>query len=133
MPETIRSEINVTPLVDVCLVLLIIFLVVTPMITESVALPRTKAPSRKPDDGRQVSLVVSYSPSPVISIDDERLSKAGATARLAKIYRRSPGKAVVVKADRRLRWGDVKGALKMTNRAGFESVGVIAEKKVRAK
>src|SRR5881396_1195922 len=58
----IRGDINVTPLVDVVLVLLIIFMVVTPMIASGVAvdLPRTAHHARKPDDGKDIIVSVTW-------------------------------------------------------------------------
>src|SRR6185369_10528696 len=57
----VKADINVTPLVDVVLVLLIIFMVVTPMIASGIAvdLPRTANHSRKPDDGRDIIVSVT--------------------------------------------------------------------------
>src|SRR5262245_62740610 len=57
----VKADINVTPLVDVVLVLLIIFMVVTPMIASGVAvdLPRTQNHSRKPDDGKDIIISIT--------------------------------------------------------------------------
>lgn len=126
----IRSDINVTPLVDVCLVLLIIFMVVTPMLgTAEVTLPQTENPSKKPEEKDQVTLFVGYANPPRLFVGDEAMTKDQFEKRLIETYQRSPNKPVVIKADRRLSWGDVKDVMKITKDAGFENVGLIAERK----
>ncbi len=126
----IRSEINVTPLVDVCLVLLIIFMVVTPMLgTAGVELPKTTDPSRKPEESKQVTIFVTAATPPQLYISDKLMSRDAFERELDDTYQRTPNKPVVIKADRRLSWGDVKEVMKITKDAGFENVGLITEKK----
>jgi biopolymer transport protein TolR len=126
----IRSEINVTPLVDVCLVLLIIFMVVTPMLgTAGVELPQTADPSRKPEDSKQVTIFVAAGNPPQLYLGDQLVTKEQFEHQLDETYQRTPTKPVVIKADRRLTWGNVKDVMRITKDAGFENVGLIAEKK----
>lgn len=126
----IRSEINVTPLVDVCLVLLIIFMVVTPMLgTAGVELPQTQDPSRKPEDPKQVTIFVAATTPPQLYIGEKLMTRDAFEHELDETYQRTPTKPVVIKADRRLSWHEVKEVMKITKDAGFENVGLIAEKK----
>jgi biopolymer transport protein TolR len=108
----VKSDINVTPLVDVVLVLLIIFMVVTPMIASGVAvdLPRTQHHSRKPDDGKDI----------IISITQDKRIYVGAAAvpRLEDLgrvvsneRRKFPDKSIFVKGDSRAPYGSVKAAM----------------------
>jgi biopolymer transport protein ExbD len=125
----IRSDINVTPLVDVCLVLLIIFMVVTPMLgTAEVSLPQADDPSKKPEEDKQVTLFVASNP-PGLFVGDKKFTKDQFEKELDEIYQRSPNKPIVIKADKRLNWGDVRDVMKIVKDAGFENVGLIAEKK----
>ena len=93
MKERLRADINVTPLVDVCLVLLIIFMVVTPMIVERVELPRTAQPDeRKPKRSEQIRLVVGY-PRAELWLEDQIVEESVLVDTLKEIKARSPGKA----------------------------------------
>jgi biopolymer transport protein ExbD len=120
----IRSEINVTPLVDVCLVLLIIFMVVTPMLTDGgdIALPETIAPDRLPETSRQLDVAidrggqvfVAHRPVPV-----DRLQVV-----LQDLYERSPDRRVVIAADARLAYDQVRHLMRMLNRVGWRGAGI---------
>jgi biopolymer transport protein TolR len=130
----IRSEINVTPLVDVCLVLLIIFMVVTPMLgTGDIALPKTDQPSKKPEDQKQIVLNVKYGSPPVLGIHDDSgdntYSVADFEKKLDEDYQRNSTRPVVIKADERLAWKDVRDVMRVAKDAGFENVGLITDKK----
>src|SRR5256885_9928348 len=99
----VRSEINVTPLVDVVLVLLIIFMVVTPMLHRGVKveLPETAHHEKKQDSGEL--LVVSIRDDGTY-IETDRLEAAQLTARLAKELK-TISRPVHVRADKSLRYG----------------------------
>ncbi|MGZ8831449.1 MAG: biopolymer transporter ExbD, partial [Thermoanaerobaculia bacterium] len=76
---TVKSDINVTPLVDVCLVLLIIFMVVTPMLQKgvSVQIPQGDNPDKKPESSKQKMISVSYTNPPGYFMDTpKQMSKA---------------------------------------------------------
>jgi biopolymer transport protein ExbD len=128
----IRSEINVTPLVDVCLVLLIIFMVVTPMLgTGDITLPRTDQPSKKPEDEKQIVLNVKYGNPPILGIADQTYSKSDFERVLDEDYQRNSTRPVVIKADARLPWKDVRDVMRIAKDAGFENVGLITDKKTK--
>ncbi len=131
--DKLQSDINVTPLVDVCLVLLIIFMVVTPMLQKgvSVQIPQGDNPDKKPESSKQKLISVSYSTPPGYYLDDPKkpMSKAEFQNVLDELYQRNPSAELVIKADQRLKYGDVKEVFKMTKDAGFQDVGLIAEKK----
>ncbi|HWC65211.1 MAG TPA: biopolymer transporter ExbD [Thermoanaerobaculia bacterium] len=126
----IRSEINVTPLVDVCLVLLIIFMVVTPMLgTGDITLPRTDQPSKKPEDQKQIVINVKYGNPPILGIADQVYSRSDFERVLDEDYQRNSTRPVVIKADTRLAWKDVRDVMRAAKDAGFENVGLITDKK----
>jgi biopolymer transport protein TolR len=127
----LQSDINVTPLVDVCLVLLIIFMVVTPLLQNgvSVQIPQADNPDKKPEGPKQKLIVVQYATPPAYHMDSKQFSKAELQAALDELYQRNPTTDLVIKADQRLKYGDVKEVFKMTKDAGFQDVGLIAEKK----
>jgi biopolymer transport protein TolR len=124
----VNSTINVTPLVDVCLVLLIIFMVVTPMLQKGVPveLPITTNPDKKPDNENQ--MIISIKNDATIYIEQNWVPKNEFVGQLKEMHDRNPSKEILIKADGRLRYKDVKRLMDMINEAGFENVGLITEK-----
>jgi len=119
----VRSDINVTPLVDVVLVLLIIFMVVTPMIASGVAvdLPRTRNHTRSPDDGKQ--LVVSITADKRLYIGATRIDDVHEVARrLADAHRSAPDKPVFIKADARAPYGLARTLMQALHDAAVDDV-----------
>lgn len=119
------AEINVTPLVDVCLVLLIIFMVVTPLVITRVPIELPKAVSaEKTGDGPlQISLKADrtvFVGSNVIRI--EELSDELIRQRAVKL------RPIVVQADKSLAYGDVVSVLDSCRKAGFDEVGLAAQR-----
>ncbi|HYK41002.1 MAG TPA: biopolymer transporter ExbD [Thermoanaerobaculia bacterium] len=130
--DKIQSDINVTPLVDVCLVLLIIFMVVTPLLQNgiSVQLPVTTNPDKKPEGEKQKVITVGYSTPPGYYLGGNNpMSKAELQKQLEELYARAPQTDLVIKADQRLKYGEVKEVMRITKEAGFQNVGLIAQKK----
>lgn len=124
----VRSDINVTPLVDVVLVLLIIFMVVTPMLQKGVPveLPVTKEPGKKPDSENQV--IVSVKSDATIYIEQNWVPKTEFVGQLKEMHERNPSREILIKGDGRLMYKDIKKVMDMINEAGFENVGLITEK-----
>jgi biopolymer transport protein TolR len=127
--QDMKSDINVTPLVDVCLVLLIIFMVVTPMLQKgkAVMLPQTERPDKKPESDKE--LLISVQADKTIFVDTKWFPDKEFAAKMKEIGERSSNKDVLIKADQRLTFGDVKHVMGMIKDAGFEHVGLITEKK----
>jgi len=127
--QDMKSDINVTPLVDVCLVLLIIFMVVTPMLQKgkAVMLPQTERPDKKPESDKE--LLISVQADKTIFIDTKWFPDKEFAAKMKELGERSSNKDVLIKADQRLNFGDVKHVMGMIKDAGFEHVGLITEKK----
>ena len=119
----VKAEINVTPLVDVVLVLLIIFMVVTPLIASGIAvdLPRTAHHARKPDDGKDIIVSITREErvyvgrNPVTRIED-----LGPMMTAEK--RRFPDKSVFLKGDSRAPYGAVRAALHALHEAKIDDV-----------
>jgi biopolymer transport protein TolR len=108
----LKADINVTPLVDVVLVLLIIFMVVTPLIASGVAvdLPRTAHHARKPDDGRDI--IVSVTQDKRFYVGSTRVGRVEELAQAVSAERRRyPDKTVFLKADARVPFGSVRAAM----------------------
>jgi biopolymer transport protein TolR len=119
----IKAEINVTPLVDVVLVLLIIFMVVTPLIASGVAvdLPRTAHHARKPDDGKDI--IVSVTKEEKVYVGRNlvpRPEDLGTVLTAEK--RRFPDKSIFLKGDTRAPYGAVRVALQAMHDAKIDDV-----------
>ena len=125
----VRSDINVTPLVDVCLVLLIIFMVVTPMLQKGVdiSLPETVNPTKMPENAKQLTLAIKQDGS--VFVNQNWVTKENLKNTLAEVHTSTPDKDVVIKADRRLKYKDVRGLMQLVNEVGFSRVGLVTEKR----
>ena len=119
---SVKSEINVTPLVDVVLVLLIIFMVVTPMIASGVQvdLPKTVNHFKKPDDGKDI--IISVTKEKVVYMMANAVKKEDIPRRVEEERRKHPEKTVFVKGDSRTTYGAVREVMELVHKAGIEDV-----------
>jgi biopolymer transport protein ExbD len=124
--QALESNINVTPLVDVCLVLLIIFMVVIPaMITGvPVRLPNVKG-TPVPEAERQLAITVKddgtvYLGSVVVRSDQ-------VDSELQRLHTESPDRAVAVRGDQRVAYGEVARVLGACRAAGYNDVRLISQ------
>jgi biopolymer transport protein TolR len=128
----LRSDINVTPLVDVMLVLLIIFMVVTPMLQrgKDVQLPQVIKPEKQSDDGKDLIVSVEYVRRTATGIDfhiylgsdPTPITEATLSIRLQDELRKDASKEVYLKGDQRLNYGVVRTVMEICHEAGFTQV-----------
>ena len=129
----LNSDINVTPFVDICLVLLIIFMVVTPMLQEGITinLPYAKKSENHPDDDEHavvVAVKTEKNGEQVVFVQKKPVPRDQYQAEMTEIHDRMPNKNILIKADRSMKYGDVRRIMVETNQAGFESVALVTEK-----
>jgi len=120
------SEINVTPMVDVMLVLLVIFMVTAPLLTVGVPvdLPQTSAQTlNKPDE----PLVISVNSQGQVFIQESEVALDALVAKLQAITRAKRDTRIYVRGDRNISYGRVMRVMGMINAAGFSKVALIAE------
>jgi biopolymer transport protein TolR len=120
------SEINVTPLVDVMLVLLVVFMVAAPLLTIGVPvdLPRTAAP---PITDPKEPLVISIDGAGQIFIEDAVIQTEGLVPRLQAITDNNPDALLYVRADKSIDYGRVLEVMSLVSSAGFRKVSLIAQ------
>ena len=120
------SEINVTPLVDVMLVLLIIFMVTAPMMMEGVEvnLPKTTTKSIKT---REDPLILTINKKREIFIENHRITLEDLETKVRKIFMYRREKEVLLKADREVPYGFVIKVVAGVKKAGIDKLGMITE------
>ena len=125
-PEGAISQINVTPLVDVMLVLLVIFMVTAPILQQgvSVNLPKVRTGALA---GDEVQLVVNVERNGKISLNDTRMTPTALGQKLAAIVKQRPDRQVFLRADQDARYGDVVRAIAAVKGAGIERLGMVTE------
>jgi biopolymer transport protein TolR len=122
----LMSEINVTPLVDVMLVLLIIFMVTAPMMMQGmdVQLPQTKS---KAIPSKEERLVISINKAQEIFINQYRVSREELREKLKVLYQNKQEGEVFLRADRSLPYGFVVQVMSDIKNAGIEKLGMVTE------
>ena len=125
----LHADINVTPLVDVCLVLLIIFMVVTPMIVQGVPvhLPAVHNAANVGDATRQ--LPVSVNADGTLYVDSVVIRAEQLAGVLQDRHKEHPDRPVAVRGDKAVKYGEVMKVLSACRAAGFSDVSLIAERK----
>ena len=120
------SQINVTPFVDVMLVLLVIFMVTAPILQQGVAvdLPRAQL---GPLDGQEVPLVVSLTRDGDLYLNDRGLDRVALVEELAEVAARGADEPVYVRADENLPYGEVVSIMAAIREAGIRNVGMVTQ------
>nr|UXE44084.1 biopolymer transport protein ExbD [uncultured bacterium] len=120
------AEINVTPMVDVMLVLLVIFMVAAPLLTVGVPinLPKTSAAELTTP---QHPIIVSMNAQGEYFISDDKVAAIDLKAQLAALAQADPTRIVYVRGDRTIEYGKLMDLLGLVNTAGFAKVSLIAE------
>ena len=120
------SEINVTPFVDVMLVLLVVFMVTAPLLTVGVQvdLPKTKA---QPMTQAEEPLVISIDAEGILYIQDTSVELEQLVPRLVAITQNKPDTRIYVRGDRSVNYGRVMEVMGRVNNAGFTRVALVTE------
>ncbi|MDD5284698.1 MAG: protein TolR [Desulfuromonadaceae bacterium] len=122
----VMAEINVTPLVDVMLVLLVIFMVTAPMMQQGVQVNLPKADSKAMTPAEE-SVVVSVDKSGKIFINKDEIPAGDLRNRLSTIFVSRAKKEVFLKADASVPYGEVVRAMADIKGAGIERLGMVTE------
>jgi len=122
--DQLMSEINVTPFVDVMLVLLIIFMVTAPMMVQGIDVDLPKATS-KALKGSEERLVISIDDTHKVFINDQVVSIEVLTHKLGAILENFDSKNVYLRADKNVPYGIVVNVISKIKQAGVDSLGMI--------
>ena len=127
----VSSDINVTPMVDVMLVLLIIFMVVTPMLQKgvSVDMAPVNSPSQMPDADKEDALLVSITRDGTVYFGTDKITTDNLTTKVKDRLANKQDKRVYVKADMRTRFGGVVQVVDAVRAAGVDDLGLLTEQK----
>ena len=128
----VSSEINVTPMVDVMLVLLIIFMVVTPMLQKGISVDMAKVnnPEQMPDADKEDALLVSITRDGKVYFGSEQVSDVDSlTTKVKDRLTNKADKRVYVKADMRARFGGVVKVVDSVRAAGVDDLGLLTDQK----
>lgn len=120
------SEINVTPLVDVMLVLLIIFMVTTPMLMQGVDVNLPKTDSR-PIKTKEDPLIITIQKDRKILLEDHEMQMEGLETKISKIFENRRDKEVLLRADRDVSYGFVMQVIARVKAGGIDKLGMVTE------
>jgi len=126
------SEINVVPYIDVMLVLLVIFMITTPLLTQGVKvdLPQASAKPIPPSEIKPVVLTVDAKGQYTLNVGENQsqpLDEATIMARVAAVLRHRQGTPILVKGDKGVPYGKVMDGMVLLQAAGAPSIGLITE------
>jgi biopolymer transport protein ExbD/biopolymer transport protein TolR len=127
----VNSDINVTPMVDVMLVLLIIFMVITPMLQKgtSVNMVKTDNPTAMPDADKEDALLVSITHDGTLYFGSDKVSAEKLTDLVKDKLANRTDKRVFVKADARAKYGVVTDVVDNVRSAGVDELGLLTEQR----
>jgi len=125
------SDINVTPLVDVTLVLLIIYMLVAPMIELGINVNLPQAAARKMDIPRSITLTISKDGG--LFLDSRKVSIAEMERTLRQFAAANPDIGIIVKADKEVRYGKLIAILDKVREAGLTHLGMATRAPVKLK
>jgi biopolymer transport protein ExbD len=127
----VNSTINVTPMVDVMLVLLIIFMVITPMLQKgvSVDLAKTNNPVQMPDADKEDALLVAITKDGKVFFGSDQISPDQLTNKVKDKLAARVDKRVFIRADARTKYGNVVEVVDNVRSAGVDQLGLLTEQR----
>ena len=127
----VNANINVTPMVDVMLVLLIIFMVITPMLQNKVSVDMAKVdnPTSMPDADKEDAIVVAITRDGGVFLGQDKIAVSELGARVRDKIADKPGKTIFVRADARAQFRAVEDAIDAVRTAGVDEVGLLTQKR----
>jgi biopolymer transport protein ExbD/biopolymer transport protein TolR len=127
----VTATINVTPMVDVMLVLLIIFMVITPMLQNKVQvdMARVDNPTSMPDADKEDAIVVAVTRDGGVFLGQNKTSVDQLGSQVHEKLADKPGKTIYIRADARAQYRAVEDAIDAVRTAGVDDVGLLTQKR----
>jgi biopolymer transport protein TolR len=125
------ADINVTPMADIMIVLLIIFMVITPMLQNKVSVDMAKVdnPTSMPDADKEDAIVVAITRDGGVFLGQDKIAVSELGARVRDKIADKPGKTIYVRADARAQFRAVEDAIDAVRTAGVDEVGLLTQKR----
>ena len=129
--SAVGADINVTPMVDVMLVLLIIFMVITPMLQNKVQIDMAKVSNSTamPDADKEDSIVVAVTRDGSVYLGQNKVDSATLTSQVSERLADKTSKTIYVRADSRAQYRAVEDAIDNVRAAGVDEVGLLTQKR----
>ena len=118
------SDINMTPLIDVMLVLLVIFMITAPLMASSLKLDLPRADGAQPSDAPQV-VAIAIDPSGQLYVGDDAVDVQAFVARVSDAARKNPRTEVQLRADKAVPYGRVAEVIGLLQKAGLSRIGFV--------
>ena len=127
----VNSDINVTPMVDVMLVLLVIFMVITPMLQKGISVDMAKVnnPTPMQDADKEDALLVSIMRDGTVYFGSDKIAVDSLTGKVRDRLTNRVSKIVYVKADARAKFGNVVGVVDAVRAAGVDDLGLLTDQR----
>ena len=125
--KKLMSEINVVPYIDVMLVLLVIFMITAPLLSQGVQVELPRATAKPVESQDQETLVLTVDRQGDYFLDDRRIAPDELQRKVAAILRLRPQTPVLIRGDRQANYGEVVRAMTLLQAAGAPSVGLLTE------
>ncbi|MFL6623362.1 MAG: protein TolR [Sulfurifustis sp.] len=125
--KRLMSEINVVPYIDVMLVLLVIFMITAPLLTQGVKVDLPQAAAKPVDTTDRETLIVTVDREGRYYLDDRRVAAEDLKRKVQGILRARPQTPVMIRGDRNVAYGQVVKAMTLLQAAGAPSVGLITD------
>jgi biopolymer transport protein ExbD len=131
--KKVNSNINVTPMVDVMLVLLIIFMVITPMLQNkvNVELAKVSDPTAMPDADKEDAVVVAVTRDNKVYLGQNQVSVGDLGQKVADLLQNKNDKQIFMRADARAQYGTVEDAIDSVRTAGVDQIGLLTERRLQ--
>lgn len=126
--QKLVSEINITPFTDVILVLLIIFMITTPLISQSnlkVQLPKAKS-GAKPEAARQLQADITITNEGLVYLNEKLVTRKELRERVVILHKDNPGLGVILHSDRAVRFKDIVSVLDLLTELGIKNLNIAA-------
>ena len=124
----VKSDINVTPLVDVMLVLLIIMMLIAPMLQQGVALKLPTATNTVDKPEVQGQTIIAIAKDKGLYLNSKQIQDGQLATKVTELLENTKDKVVLIKADEEVEYSAVMAAMDQLRQAGIEDIGLITEK-----